>query len=50
MADGAWLPDGTFRHLLYFDADTVDNMLSWPHSGWPLAHSSPAPELVYEPV
>ncbi len=56
MADGAWLPDGTFRHLLYFDAekverlfraevlrmllekgridaDTVNNMLSWPHSG-----------------
>ncbi len=56
MADGAGLPDGTFRHLLYFDAekverlfraevlrmllekgridaDTVDNMLSWPHSG-----------------
>ena len=52
----AWLPDGTFRHLLYFDAqkverlfraevlrmllekgridaDTVNNMLSWPHSG-----------------
>jgi hypothetical protein len=57
MADGAWLPDGTFRHLLYFDsekvgrlfraevlrmllekglidAETVENILSWPHSGF----------------
>jgi hypothetical protein len=57
MADGAWLPDGTFRHLLYFDskkverlfraevlrmlldkglidAATVENILSWSHSGF----------------
>ncbi len=26
MADGAWLPDGTFRHLLYFDAQKVERL------------------------
>ena len=56
LTDGGFLPDRTFRHLLYFDSDkveelfraevlrlllkkqliteqTVNNMLSWRHSG-----------------
>jgi hypothetical protein len=26
LADGAWLPDGTFRHLLYLDASQVEKL------------------------
>jgi len=26
MADGAWLPDGSFRHLLYFDSDKIEKL------------------------
>ena len=72
MTDGGFLPDGTFRHLLYFDSDmveqlfcaevlrlllkkqliteqTVNNMLSWQHSGFS-AHASVRADTIKDAV